>query len=374
MWRTALLLMWAGTQACSGGRVRGSSGASSVVAPAGSENGNAPAAAGAGAGSGTSGAASGATTSAAGSDGNLWFGPYKDVTVNANWNTLEICTAVTGASTPVVRAHPAVHLVTWAFATGECGKESWGGMAPDALVAANVAAWAAAGTRYIVGTGGAAGVFTCGDDAAFAAFLDRYASAAFAGVDFDIEAGQNEADIRALVARVAAAEADPKYAKLRFSFTIATLGGNMGDNLGAQGASVVRAVQAAKLQHYTINLMAMDYGSASASVCALGAGGSCDMAQSAINAATALHVTYGVPYDHIELTPMVGGNDVLGETFTLEDAASLATYAHTASLAGLHYWSLDRDVDCPPGAASPTCNSYGKAGNFGFLRAFSAAP
>lgn len=345
-----------------------------------SDNGNAPATGGVGApthsaapAEAPSDADATGTGTGTGTSGP-WFGPYKDVTVNANWNTLEICTAVTGTRTPVVRANPQLRLVTWAFATGECGQENWGGMAPDALVAANVGAWAAAGTRYIVSTGGAGGVFTCADDAGFAAFLDRYASATFAGVDFDIEAGQSEAAVGALVARVAVAEANPKYAGLRFSFTVATLGGNADDNLGAQGKAVVRAILAAKLQHYTINLMAMDYGSASASICALGSDGRCDMAQSAINAATALHNAYGVPYDHIELTPMVGGNDVSGETFTLQDAATLTAYARTTSLAGLHYWSLDRDVDCAPGPASPTCNSYGKAGPFGFLQAFSRAP
>ena len=37
---------------------------------------------------------------------------------------------------------------------------------------------------------------------------------------------------------------------------------------------------------------------------------------------------------------------------------------------GLHFWSLDRDTDCAPGSSSPTCNSYGAAGSFGFTNRF----
>jgi chitinase len=77
-----------------------------------------------------------------------------------------------------------------------------------------------------------------------------------------------------------------------------------------------------------------------------------------------------VPFNQIELTPMIGGNDTQGETFTLNDVATVASFATQNKLAGLHFWSLDRDTDCAPGSASPTCNSYGQAGSLGFLDAF----
>ncbi len=41
-------------------------------------------------------------------------------------------------------------------------------------------------------------------------------------------------------------------------------------------------------------------------------------------------------------------------------------------LAGVHFWSLDRDVDCAPGPSSATCNSYGQAGVLGFSNRFIA--
>jgi hypothetical protein len=97
-------------------------------------------------------------------------------------------------------------------------------------------------------------------------------------------------------------------------------------------------------------------------------GALCDMGQSAVQAAYNLHDKFGVPYGNIEITPMIGGNDVQSEHFTLGDVDIVASFAIAHGLAGYHYWSYDRDVDCPPGSASPTCNSLGGAGTHGFLK------
>ncbi len=64
-----------------------------------------------------------------------------------------------------------------------------------------------AGVKYILSTGGAAGSFTCGSDAGFATFIDRWASAGLIGVDFDIEAGQSQSVINDLVQRIKTAHA-----------------------------------------------------------------------------------------------------------------------------------------------------------------------
>ena len=115
--------------------------------------------------------------------------------------------------------------------------------------------------------------------------------------------------------------------------------------------------------------MTMDYGAASPGVCVV-SGGICQMGQSALQAAYNLADHWGVPYSAIELTPMIGGNDTQSEQLTLADADTIAAFAVGRGLAGVHYWSYDRDVDCPPGAASPTCNSIGNAGTRGYLQRF----
>jgi chitinase len=83
------------------------------------------------------------------------------------------------------------------------------------------------------------------------------------------------------------------------------------------------------------------------------------MGQSAIQAVQNLQHTYGIPASQIELTPMVGVNDVSSEVFSLTDVDTLTAYAVSNKLAGIHFWSLDRDTPCSSnsGYASPTCNS-----------------
>jgi chitinase len=86
-----------------------------------------------------------------------------------------------------------------------------------------------------------------------------------------------------------------------------------------------------------------------------------------------LHNFYGVPYSQIELTPMIGGNDTQDETFSLTDVTSMSSFARSNGLAGVHFWSPDRDKDCAPGFASPICNSFGSAGTWGFTNRFISA-
>ncbi|HEY4241479.1 MAG TPA: hypothetical protein VGM88_16775 [Kofleriaceae bacterium] len=314
---------------------------------------------------------------------------YKDTGINMDWNTNTISSSVSGTRTPLVQ-DIAGNAVTLAFATGACGSENWGGVQGDALATANAAAFAAAGVHYIVSTGGASGTFTCDDDAAFETFVSRWQSATLDGIDFDIEAGQSADVIDALVARVATAHA--AHPSLRFSFTLGSLGPGTGataqslggdamDSLNVYGDNTLAAIaqqlgftgDASTWPAYvTINLMTMDYGSTGQYNCIV-SGSSCEMGQSAIQAAYNLHDHQGVPYSGIELTPMIGGNDTPGETFTLDDASAVGAFVQANSLAGLHFWSYDRDTDCAPGSSSPTCNSLGTAGNYGFLHAFAAA-
>ncbi|WP_266181487.1 carbohydrate-binding protein [Dyella humicola] len=324
---------------------------------------------GSGSGGGSSGGGSGGGTTpppapAPGTGKNLVFSPYKDITVNLNWNTNVMQTAAaTGSAIPVVgsgslKSNYVTNLsgITLAFATGECGSENWGGVAGASFASANVSALSSAGLPYIVSTGGQAGTFTCGSTANFAAFLSRYMSPQLIGVDFDIEGGQSSAQINALVA--AAVYGQSVYPNLRFSFTLATLGASDGSygGLNSLGDSVVKAIKASTLTNYTINLMTMDYGGPSSGVCVV-SGSVCDMGQSAIQAVTNLEHTYGIPASKIELTPMIGVNDTSNENFSIANTDSVVNYAVANGLAGVHFWSLDRDTPCSQSTASPTCNS-----------------
>jgi chitinase len=343
---------------------------------------------GGGGGGGGSGGGGGTGTTPAG----LIFSAYKDTSIHMNWNTNVISTMVPGSPTSLVTdlAANSGKAITLAFATGECGSENWGGVPGAAMAAANVSLLTGAGINYILSTGGAAGSFSCGSDAGFSAFLDRWASPNLIGVDFDIEAGQTLAVIGDLIRRIKAAH--PAHPALRFSLTLATLannngastaqplGGGVADSFNVFGDQTMAAVgstlgftgTAATWPSYvTVNLMTMDYGAAGPGVCVV-SGGTCEMGESAIQAAFNLHDRFGVPFSNIELTPMIGGNDVSSEHFTLANVDTMTSFAIARGLAGVHYWSYDRDTDCPPGSASPICNSLGGVGAHGFLRRFLA--
>jgi chitinase len=300
-----------------------------------------------------------------GSASGLLFSPYKDVTINMNWNTDEMQSAVEGSDLPVVGSGslvsqyiPKLPAITLAFATGACGSETWGGVSGASWAAENVPQLQSAGLNYVVSTGGEAGTFSCDSTAGMEAFIARYASPHLVGIDFDIEGGQTQSEITDLADAAAGAQA--QYPNLQFSFTLATLAASDGSfgGVNSLGNEVVEAVLGSSLKTYVINLMNMDYGSASSSVCVV-VSGSCEMGQSAIQAVKNLEHTYGIPASKIAVTPMIGLNDNSSETFTPADVDTLTTYAAGNGLAGLHLWSLDRDTPCATTTtyASPTCNS-----------------
>lgn len=299
------------------------------------------------------------------------FSPYKYVATALDPATRIISTGITGRLMPVTEAMPkGMHALTIAFAAGECGRELWDGVPGAELAAANVARFDAAGIDYVIATGGANQTFTCATPAAFLAFIKTYRTPHLIGVDFDIENKQTQAEIDQLVADAKSAQA--VYPDLRFSFTLATFGTTQRGKpaLGDTGLRVMRAIAQQHFDTAIIDLMVMDYDRPDAQHCTLDAKGRCNMGASALAAVEDFHARFKVPYDRIEATPMIGGNDTPDETFTLEDARTLVEYARKVGLIGIHYWSFDRDRNCPRGNPNRPCNNWGKAGTFAFARAF----
>jgi chitinase len=301
---------------------------------------------------------------------------YSPYFYSGDYNSVLLTTGVNGSSVQLVQVMPSkLTTVTWAFATGSCGAETWTGVSAAQFAATNVANFVGAGKKYIVSTGGAGANFTCTSDADFATFIQTYQSANLIGFDFDIENTQSQTDVDNLVQRVVAAQ--QSYPGLRYSFTVSSLGGNQGQSLDHFGVMVMNAIHQYGLGNYTINLEVMDYansGAENASLCAIGSNGMCNMGQSAINAAENLHNNWSVPYAQIELTPMIGGNDDYDEIFTLADVTTLSAYALQKGLGGVHFWAFERDRDCAPvtvdNNASDLCNNYGQAGTLAYTNAF----
>jgi len=304
------------------------------------------------------------------------YSPYKDMMMALEPDTLVTRTAVSGVPVPLTApgALPAgVRAVTLAFANGECGAETWQGIDAARFAAANLPALGDAGIDYVISTGGARGSFSCGSDEGMERFIARYASPHLRGLDFDIETDQSPELIASLMRRIAAAQ--QRHPGLKVSFTLATWAASDGSraSLNALGDTVIAALRDAGLTDYYLNLMVMDYGEASPSVCVV-VDARCDMGRSAEQAVRNVHERYGIALDRLGVTPMIGVNDVTSNVFTLDDARRLARFARDNGLAGLHFWSLDRDVGCGPGRPLPSslCHHL-EAPPLAFTRAFAAA-
>lgn len=220
-------------------------------------------------------------------------GPYKDLTLSIDRAEPVISTTVDGKRVPVVTLLTPGSTLQWAFAIGECGSETLGGLDAQQVADANIGVFVRAGVGYVISSGGQGGVFTCGTDAGMQAFIARYASPRLVGLDFDIKASQTPETIDALVQRVVVAQR--RHPELRFTFTLPTSAATDASraSLDAQGRVVLQAIRKHRLARYTINLMTMDYGPPSPANCVVDRG-LCDMGASAIQAARNLHAVYGI--------------------------------------------------------------------------------
>jgi hypothetical protein len=304
------------------------------------------------------------------------YGPYKHLNTAVDPMMPAATTRVTGSPTVLASSAgaallPGATALTLAFASGECGQEHWGGLPGPAVAQANVTALDRAGIAYIVSTGGEGNVFTCASDAGMEQFIQRYESPHLLGLDFDIESGQTPQMLQALVQRIKTAAL--RRPRLRISFTLPTFAASDTSHasLNPLGQQVLAAIRTAQLPDYRMNLMVMDFGPAEPAHCVVRQG-RCDMAASAAQAARNLHMQYGVPLAQIEVTAMVGVNDVVDNVFTVADARALARFVRRERLGGLHFWSLDRDTPCADGATavSSTCSSLNTLAPLAFSRAF----
>jgi chitinase len=282
--------------------------------------------------------------------GSVIFAQYKDVTLNADFNTGLQRSAVTGTVQPVTAAMPNQTLI-WSFATGTCDQESWAGITP-AQEATNVQAFVNAGKKYIISTGGANGSFDCSSGQGLINFINRYNSANLVGIDFDIELGQSQAIIDDLIN--ATKTAMQQFPNLQFSFTIESLGSMSANPItgGSAGTTVVNEIKRLGLAgNYVVNLMTFDYGSTTPSNCVV-VNNACDMGQSAIAAAQALNQQSGIPFNHIGITMMIGKADTQDEITSLHDIDTVNAFVISNHLPTSRFWSFDRDTPGAGGSSS----------------------
>ena len=283
---------------------------------------------------------------------------YKDIYIGMNLQNNVISSNVEGTQKQLVDLMHSGDGVRLSFATGECGSETWAGVSADTFAAANIGLLNSRGIQYTVSTGGQNGVFTCSSTSGADMFLNRYWGPQLQGLDFDIEVNMSTDQLSNLMQSVLYLQR--KNPKLTISFTLASSASTGPDatSINKLGISVLTAARNAGL-NFVVNLLTMNYGpTPSQWICVVDDNQKCDMGASAIQAANNLNKMHGVPFTEIALTPMIGMNDITNEIFTTADITKVLEFGETVSLAGLHFWSFDRDCQCPdsPVVASPTCS------------------
>ncbi len=251
---------------------------------------------------------------------------------------------------------------------------SWGGGVTNGMesprgnaIATDFMALRTAGGEVAVSFGGSHGselAATCQSTdqltAAYKSVIDTYN---LSRLDFDIE-GASLTDTTANARRAEAVarlqRANPKL-KIWLTLPVTPTG------LTVQGQDVVRQFSDKGIIVSGVNIMAMNYNVATK-----------DMGLQAVNAAKSSHRQLRELYPGVSdldawkglgVIVMVGRNDTVPETFTMQDAQTVRAFAVDNHIGLLSLWNTDRDKSCPepssgtstPSTVSPSALCSGVA-------------
>jgi hypothetical protein len=305
--------------------------------------------------------------------GKAYFAPYVDMGAWPVPNLLQISQA-TGAT-----------LMTLGFIQADPNNQpAWAGLAAlepgssnDQAKAINqsIAAFKAAGGDVMISFGGENGTSLAQAYAAKGlsaqALANAYASVINAygvtNIDFDIEGGA-VADPASIALNSQALQLLQKTnPTVQIWYTLPVLP----SGLTADGLNVVQSALTAGVKLAGVNVMAMDYGASAAPTTGSGAQTmgtyAIDAAKSTYTQLSALYSKSGqsFSYGQLGVTPMIGVNDVAGETFTVADAQALETFAVANGIGRLSMWSINRDTPGTLGQASSSASGLSAtAGSF----------
>ena len=300
------------------------------------------------------------------------FAPYVYMTL-AGRPTLTQIASKTGAN--------ALHLAFAVPKSNDSCSLAWDGTTALNTYANEIKAAVNDGIEVIVSSGGASKTEVaqvCGDTEDTQAQLQAVLDLGVRYLDFDVEDVEGNDRVSDAEANKARAEAivalQKKYSDLKVSFTLAAAAPTSATAAAgvASNAPWVAAIDAG-VTIDRINLMTMNYGGDVAGN---------DMGAAATAAATGLHSQLqslqGVESDEawsmVGITPMIGVNDVKGETFTLANAKTLADFVTKNGVGMLSYWAVGRDRKCGADVAtqpSATCSGVSQS-DYGFASVFSA--
>lgn len=288
------------------------------------------------------------SSSFTGSASGVVFSPYVDMTLTMDENIVAMA-----------KAANLTH-VTLAFIQSYGSGLGWGGLSSlDNDTLANgtsiqtvISQLQNNGVGVTISFGGSAGTDPATVATSASALQAEYQSVItrynVTSLDFDVEGAALANSSANQMRATALAALEAQNPSLTVSFTLPVLP----SGLTQDGVNLLEAAISAGAKIGTVNLMAMDYGSANDN------GGQMGLdAIDAIKSVEAQLDALGLTSTTIGITPMIGQNDTAGEVFTLADAQQLADYVKTDSrVTEVSMWSLARDNGSEAGAtwASPT--------------------
>ncbi|MEU9098087.1 chitinase [Streptomyces sp. NPDC048361] len=278
-------------------------------------------------------------------------GSAADATPGPLTDTYSPYVSATTASPTDAVGSPAVYNLAFVVAHGSTCRAVWDDDTAivDQDVKDRAAALKKSGAAVRVSFGGQAGkelALTCRTPAQLAAaYRSALDAAGTAEADFDIE-GPALTDPAALTRRTEAIALLQKERGLKVTFTLAA----MPTGLTPDAVALLKSAKQHGVAVSTVNVMAMNYGTSF--------GG--DMGDYAVRAATAaqgqlkqlLGLSDKAAWQGLGITPMIGVNDVKGETFTLADAAKVRTFARDKGVGRVSMWVSYRDQKCEGGVNS----------------------
>ena len=258
--------------------------------------------------------------------------------------------ATTAADTETAGTPSAYHLA-FAVASGsdEC-EPMWDDETAidDATAKKRISALKESGADIRVSFGGATDTelaLACDSPTELAAAYEQVLGLTGAtAADFDIE-GDTLEDSAATTRRAKAIELlQRRDGGVEVSFTLPV----MPAGLTPEGKELLGRTARQGVDISAVNIMAMSYSPSHT-------GDMSDYAQAAARAthdelAGLLDLSDAAAWRALRLTVMIGVNDIETETFTLDDAAQLATFAAEKDFGGLSMWSSARDRECAGGA------------------------
>jgi chitinase len=232
---------------------------------------------------------------------------------------------------------------TMAFGVSAGGCTLGGGL--DAIMSGSgktdVANFQAAGGRVILSFGGADGTYlegACSDDGMYNLIKSVIDTTQVFSIDFDVEGSQLDNTALNTRRNNVVKRLQTTYPSLYVSYTLPV--GPSG--LESNGLAVVSSANSAGVNVSMVNIMAMDYGSASSAMGDLAisaATGTFNQIKGVFNGKTDAQL-----WAMIGVTPMIGVNDTQSEVFTVADASKLTSFAQQNGLGLLSFWAMQRDM------------------------------